>query len=121
MCVESFVFSNPRGAGGVGADVMNVKPEDLITDKYDRWYIPGRKKPLGKITTWVSSTGYCSVAAECYAHVKCRRPFGMVQAARWDVDTGLELKTWLLEGVKKPGLVAKSHMGMAKPLTKTIA
>ena len=48
-------------------EIEDLTPADLVCgagrDK-DYWYIPGRRKPLGKITSWNTAT-YSSLSAKC--------------------------------------------------------
>lgn len=104
--------ANPP-AGPVELDPATVDVDNLVTDSAKYWYLPGRWKPLGRITSWKAS-----FSAACHTHGSgCRRIMSQNQAAAWHVDPHRELKKWLVLALSDTrAATADGHMGLPKPL-----
>ena len=102
----------------VDIDPAAVQVKDLVEDAHGYLYLPGRKKPAGKIASWglglseqVKITGARMISCNIHG-AGCKRIFSEADLCKHGVDGKDELKRWLLKGF---ALDKAAHISEPRP------
>ena len=100
------------GAGGPLPEVG-----DLV-ERASYYFIPGRERPIGRITKWSIGRSDEQISASCLIHGnRCRRIFSSAQQKRWGISGLRDLQRWLLWPLHQPdGMAVQAHGMLPKPL-----
>ena len=114
---SSLAAPQPSDSALAGAGGSLPEVGDLVErDSY--YFIPGRERPIGRITKWHIGRSDEQISASCLIHGnRCRRIFSAAQQKRWGISGLHDLQQWLLLPLRQPaGMTMQAHGMAPKPL-----